>query len=438
MMTKDLSSLTPKAKLFLLAVIIGLLTGAAAAALKWIIARITLLLHPLELTSGPDWTMLAIPVVGILLTAMYQSYVIKTQISHGVDRLVNDLSLRRYDLSPRLTYAPIIASSLTLGFGGSAGSEGPIAYTGAAIGSNIGRIFKVSPEHLYILIACGAGAGIAGIFKASIGGALFTLEVLGMTLTTVSVIALLSSTITASLTAYVLSGFTIDLAWSHNIGFRSELVIPVVVLGVFCGIYSVYYSFVMKKLKHVFEAMRNPWMMNIFSGLILAVSLFLFPSLYGEGYGVVDKVINGNIDQPFFSSLLAGLSNSEWWLVIVLGGILIVKCFACCSSNSGGGVAGDFAPTLFAGCIAGLLFALLVNNLFGLALDRSVFAFIGMAGVMAGVIRAPLMAIFLTAEMCNGYDYLLPLVIVSLISYAMVMAVTGKKFYHPRFLKNRI
>lgn len=426
----DIVGLMPeKVRLFWLAMLIGVVTGAAAALLKAIIGMVTRSLHHFEPGSVPDWSMLLIPVVGIVLTGIYQRYILRRSISHGVDILVNDLADKKYRLSPKLMYAPMIASSLTLGFGGSAGSEGPIAYTGAAIGSNVGRVFRVDDRLLYILIGCGAGAGIAGIFKAPFGGALFTLEVLGMTLTTVSVIALLTSTISAALTAFVLSGCTMDITWTHNIAFDTKIILPVFVLGVFCGLYSVYYSLVMKRMQRSYEAVHNPWARNIVSGLVLAVSVFLFPALYGEGYDIIGQVINDGWQNSFGGSLSAGLVGGEWMLPAVLGGILVIKCFACSASNSGGGVAGDFAPTLFAGCIAGLFFSLTANNLFDLGLTPNLFAYIGMAGVMAGVIRAPLMAIFLTAEMCNGFDYLLPLVTVSLISYGMVMAVTHTKFY---------
>lgn len=419
-----------KVGLFVMAVLIGIVTGAAAALLKTVIGLITEWLRPLHLGSGPDWTMLLIPVAGIVLTGIYQRYILRHKISHGVDILVNDLAEKHYSLSPRLTYAPVIASSLTLGFGGSAGSEGPIAYAGAAIGSNAGRLFGADRSVLYILIGCGAGAGIAGIFKAPVGGALFTLEVLGMTLTTVSVIALFASTVTAALTAYILSGCTMDITWTHNQAFDPAIIIPVVALGVFCGLYSVYYSFVMKRMERVYNSVANPWVKNVFSGLVLAVAIFIFPELYGEGYGVISGVINDGWPGEFGAALISGIDAGRWTLPCVLGGILLLKCFACSASNSGGGVAGDFAPTLFAGCIAGLFFGIMANNLFGLGLAPHVFAYVGMAGVMAGVIRAPLMAIFLTAEMCNGFDYLLPLVTVSLISYGMVMAVTHTKFYH--------
>lgn len=418
-----------KIRLVVLAVIIGILAGAAAALLKWLIDKVTTLLHPLFITEGPDWTLLWLPVVGILLAGIYQRYILRDRISHGVDKLVNDLAAQKYLLSPKLTYAPTIASTFTLAFGGSAGSEGPIAYTGAAIGSNVGRICGVPAQMIYLLIACGAGAGIAGIFKAPVGGALFTIEVLGMALTTVSVIALFASTISAAMTAYVLSGCTLDIPWHHNILFEPSMLLWATVLGVFCGLYSVYYSVVMKTMRRVYQSIRSPWIENITSGAVLAVTLFMFPSLYGEGYGVIGDIINTDWVAPFDASLFNGGISPYLTFPMILGGVLLVKCFACSASNSGGGVAGDFAPTLFAGCIAGMFFSVMVNDLLGVGLAPQVFAYIGMAGVMAGVIRAPLMALFLTAEMCNGFDYFLPLTVVAMISFGIVMLVTKRKFY---------
>ncbi len=418
-----------KIRLVVLAVIVGILAGAGAALLKWLIGKVSMFLHPLWISDGPDWTLLWLPVVGILLAGIYQRYIIRDRISHGVDKLVNDLAEKKYLLSSKLLYSPTIASTFTLAFGGSAGSEGPIAYTGAAIGSNIGRICGVPAETIYLLIACGAGAGIAGIFKAPVGGALFTIEVLGMALTTVSVIALFASSISAAMTAYVLSGCTLDITWNHNISFEPSMLLWALILGVFCGLYSVYYSLVMKKMRKVYESIRSPWIENLASGAVLALTLFMFPSLYGEGYDVIKDIINTDWVAPFDASVFNGGISIYLTLPMILGAVLILKCFACSASNSGGGVAGDFAPTLFAGCIAGLFFAVLMNNLLGIGLAPQVFAYIGMAGVMAGVIRAPLMALFLTAEMCNGFDYFLPLTVVTMISYGIVMLVTRRKFY---------
>ena len=418
-----------KVRLIVISVIIGIIAGIAAAVLKWLVEFVVSMIGPLRFSEGPDWSMLWLPIVGILLTGIYQRYILHDRISHGVDKLVNDLETRKYLLNFKLTYAPIIASSLTLGFGGSAGSEGPIAYSGAAIGSNVGRICGVSSKTLYILIGCGASAGIAGIFKAPVGGALFALEVLGMSMTTVSVIAILTSSITAALVAYVLSDCTSDFTWVHNMAFDPGIMPWVVGLGLFCGLYSVYYSAIMGKMRRFYDSIRNPWLENIVSGAVLAITIFVFPSLFSEGYDIIGKVINMDWEKPFESSLLAGLQPGEMTLIIILGCVLLLKCFACSAANSGGGVAGDFAPTLFAGCIAGLLFALLVNHFSDYDLPPHVFAYLGMAGVMSGVIRAPLMSLFLTAEMCNGFDYILPLTTVTVISYAVVRLSSKHEFY---------
>lgn len=421
--------MSDKFRLILIAVIIGCIVGLGAAFLKWSIPSIIKLLG-LDLNADtPHWNLLWLPVVGILLTGIYQRYILRDHISHGIDRLVNDLAEQKYYLNPKLTYAPLIASSITLGFGGSAGSEGPIAYAGAAIGSNVGRICGVSSDTVYLLIAIGAGAGIAGIFKAPVGGAIFTLEVLGMAMTTVSVIALFAATIASALTVYALTDFTLDLPWTENINFDPSILLWTVGLGVFCGLYSIYYSHVMMRMRKVYKSISNPWLMNLASGSVLAILLFLFPSLYSEGYNIIGKVINLDWSAPAEGSIFGGISLGMWTLPVILLGIMLAKCFACSAANSGGGVAGDFAPTLFAGAIVGLFFALCINNLFEIGLKPQVFAFIGMAGVMAGVIRAPLLALFLTMEMCNAFDYIFPLVVVSMISYGMVMLATGRRFY---------
>ncbi len=417
-----------KFRIITMAVIIGIIVGLGAAFLKWSVPFVIKLIDP-DLGDGPHWNLLWLPIVGILLTGIYQRYILRDHISHGIDRLVVDLSEKKYYLSYKLTYAPLIASSITLGFGGSAGSEGPIAYAGAAVGSNVGRICGVSTDTVYLLIAIGAGAGIAGIFKAPVGGAIFTLEVLGMAMTTVSVIALFAATIASALTVFAFTGFTLDLPWTANINFDPAIMLWTIGLGVFCGLYSIYYSHVMMKMRKVYKSISNPWLMNLASGAVLALMLFLFPSLYSEGYGVIGKVINLDWNAPAVGSIFGGLSLGMWTLPVILFGIMLAKCFACSAANSGGGVAGDFAPTLFAGAIVGLFFALSANNLFEISLKPQVFAFIGMAGVMAGVIRAPLLALFLTMEMCNAFDYIFPLVAVTMISYGMVMLATGHRFY---------
>lgn len=416
-------------RLVSLGVLTGALAGACAAALKWLIGWINDGVVALDSHLPWDFILPALPLAGIMTVGIYQRYVLKMKLSHGVDKLVNDLADNNYRLSPKLIYAPMLASSLTLGFGGSAGSEGPIAYTGAAIGSNIGRLFRSNSDTMRLLMPIGAAAGIAGIFKAPVGGALFALEVLGASMGASAVIALFASTLAAALMAFLLSGYTIDLTWLNAPAFDAGMLLPASALGVVCGFYSVYYSFVMKHMQHVYDTMRSPWMRNVVSGTMLAVLVFFFPALYGEGYGVIGAALNGH-DMAAMTSHFS-LAHDNNVLMAMLAGIVLVKCFAASASNSGGGVAGDFAPTLFAGAMLGMLFGLAANSLFAIDLPLDSMTYVGMAAVMAGVIRAPLMAVFLTAEMSSEYSYLLPLAIASVVSYGMVMLITHTRFYHP-------
>ncbi|MDE7449925.1 MAG: chloride channel protein [Paramuribaculum sp.] len=418
-----------QAFLFTLAFLTGVVSGAFAALLKVVIRHISLFWTSGMHIHGVNIPLLAIPVVGILLTGIYQRYVIHANLTHGSRRLSADLAAGNYSLPSYLTYAPMVASSLTLGFGGSAGSEGPIAYTGAAVGSNIGKLFRVSPRMMMIMVGCGAGAGIAGIFKAPMGGALFTLEVLKMQLTTMSVMALILACVTSAMTAYVLSGYTVDLSYVQMHQFDASVAPWIVGLGIVCGLYSVYYSYIMALMDCTYGRIRNPWIKNGLSGLVLAVLLFIFPAMYGEGYGMMGHLLNGDLHAMINCSAFSRIATDGWPIVLVAGGIVLTKCFAASASNCGGGVAGDFAPTLFAGCILGFFFASSVNLIFGLDLPVSGFAFMGMAGVMSGAIRAPFMALFLTVEMTNGFILFLPLLVVAAISYGVVRLFNKPVYY---------
>lgn len=433
-----LPGLSGQVRTIILSIIVGIIVGAAAALLKFMIGHVTGYLKPFMRSDEMfDWTLMILPVIGILLTVIYQRYVLRDSVEHGVERLVNDLDGRRFLLNPRLTYAPLIASTFTLGFGGSAGSEGPIAYSGAAIGSNVGRLCGVSSDTIYLLIGCGACAGIAGIFKAPLGGVLFALEVLGMAYTTASVLALFAASIASVVTVFILTGSTVNLPWSHNVEFELPILLWVAGLGIFCGLYSIYYFSVMKRMRRFYDSMRSHWIANLLSALILGGCLILLPCLYGEGYNIMDLIINDkwNVVTAGSPFTQIGIGN-DYQIIIVLSLILLLKAFACSASNSGGGVAGDFAPTLFAGCIAGMLFALVANCFFGQHLAPQLFAFIGMCGVMSGVIKAPLMAIFLTAEICSGLNNLIPLATVGVISYCVVKVFTNRRFFEIRFYRH--
>lgn len=427
--------MTPKSILLTVAFATGLVTGAFAALLKWLIALITNLLTFHVKCDGPEWLLLIIPLVGILLTGIYVRYILRNNVEHGVEQLVVDIKNDKPDMPPKLIYGPVIASSLTLGFGGSAGSEGPIAYTGAAIGSNMARWFGLSPQLVMIMVGCGAGAGIAGIFKAPVGGMLFTLEVLKMQMTTLSVMALVIAALTSAVTAYVLSGCTFDVSWADHVQFSPSIIPWVIALGIFCGLYSYYYSAVMKKMGKSYLRIKNPWMRNLVSGGVLAALVFLFPSLYGEGYGVVTQIINGHSNELLSHTFLFADINSVTVLIVVSAGILAVKCWAASAANSGGGVAGDFAPTLFAGAVAGLFFGTVAQKYAGADISPAIFALLGMAAVMAGAIRAPLMSIFLVLEMADCYAYFLPVVVVATVSYGVVKALSPESFYSAKKIR---
>ncbi len=421
--------LSDQAFLFILAVITGVSCGIAAALLKSMIACISRALTSWMHSTSANYILLAIPVAGIVLTGIYQRYVLRHNIEHGVRRIQDYILQNTYRLPGYLTYAPMIASSLTLGFGGSAGSEGPIATSGAAIGNSIGRLFRLDNRMLMIMIGCGAGAGIAGIFKAPAGGVLFTLEVLKLELTTVSVIALFLACITAAMTAYILSGCTVDMSFLQMEQFDASVIPWIILLGAVTGAYSLYYSDIMGLMSRLYDRIRNPWLKNTVSGMVLAALLFVFPAMYGEGYTMMGHLLNGDIQAITSYSLFHSDTSAGWPLMLIVAGIVLTKAFATSASNCGGGVAGDFAPALFAGCMTGYLFASTMNMLFGIDLPVSGFAFMGMAGVMSGVVRAPLMALFLTAEMTNGFILFLPLMAVSAISFGIVRIFRPESYY---------
>lgn len=422
-----------KAFVFILGTVVGLLAGAGAFLLKTMVAGVSRLLTSHLNSSSGNWALAVIPVAGILLTGIICRYLLRDNLSNGVKQLIHELSNKIYRLRSSRMFTFLLASTVTLGFGGSAGSEGPIANTGAAIGSNLATRFKLPSHFVKIMIGCGAGAGIAGIFKSPMGGILFTLEVLRMEMTTVSVLVLIVTAVTAAMTAFVLSGGTLEVAFHPAGGFEFDLIPWVILLGIFCGFYSLYYTYFTKEIARMLHLLTNPWVKNLVAGVILGALILIFPILYGEGYSTIGKVINGDDSTLLNDSIFFGDSHGMWELIIVAGGTLLAKCFATSATNNGGGVSGDFAPTLFAGCIAGFFFASLLNRLFGLHLPVAMFAYFGMAGVMAGAIRAPLMAIFLTCEMGAAYAYFLPLMLSGALSFGVVRLFTADSYFtrHP-------
>ncbi|GFI13591.1 H(+)/Cl(-) exchange transporter ClcA [Muribaculaceae bacterium] len=416
----------------LLASAVGFATGLACVGLKWSIKWVSDLMS-VFISPGANPVLLLLPLAGLVLAALFSRLVVGENLSRSTDKLITFLRKGGSDIKKSHIYGPLAANVFTLGFGGSAGAEGPIAVAGAAIGSNMARYMGLTPQQVRLFIGCGAGAGIAAIFKAPVGGMLFTLEILRLPFTSVTVFALLLACLASALTCYMLTGFTFDVFLAEAFPFPTSAYLGVVGLGIFAGVYSLYYSDIVERVGRLLGRLGGQWTRILVAGAGMGLLLYIFPALYGEGYGVMDKMLNGDWRALWASGPFAQASSDDvWTLAAIVGALLAVKAVAV-GWTTYAGVAGDFAPTLFAGSLAGLLFAVMANKLTGSALPAGDFALIGMCAVFAGVIRAPFMAMFLTPEMTGNFTLFLPMVLASGLSYGIVRLVRSENYYHERF-----
>ncbi|MDR3057148.1 MAG: chloride channel protein [Dysgonomonas sp.] len=420
--------------------LIGIFTALAALLLKTLIHLIQHVLTSNFLTEGANYMYLIFPAVGILIAGLYVKYVVRDDISHGVTKILYAISQRKSFIKLHNVYTSIVASSLTIGFGGSVGAEAPIVLTGSAIGSNLGRFFNVEQKYLMLLIGCGAAGAIAGIFKAPIAGLVFVVEVLMLDLTTFTVLPLLVTSVTAATLSYLTMGTRAMFNYAHTDAFLFERIPYVILLGIFCGLVSLYFTRAMGWFENQFRKLTY-WQKFGIGATILSILIFLMPPLYGEGYDTIEMLINGQKD---YSALLDNsaffqFKDYRWTIIIFLAGVLLMKVFASSATNGAGGTGGIFAPSLFLGCIAGFIFAFVLNHseLTGFAplLPEENFALMGMAGVMAGVMHAPLTGTFLIAELTGGYELLLPLMIVSICSYVVIKFFEPHSIYSMRLAK---
>lgn len=413
--------------IILVALVIGVLTGIAAAALKWLVKLINEAALSSIRIDRPDYRLLIWPLAGILLTGIYQRYIVRGNIARGTRIIKQDLDSGKYRLRHSTVYSPLLGCGITMGLGATGGTEGPTALSGAAMGSWIGRWLGLSDSWLRILVAIGAGAGIAAIFKSPMGGVLFTLEVLQVELTTLPIIAMIMACLIASSTALALSDFTFDIFFVRDMPMDPHTLGWVALLGVFCGLYSIWYSGSKLFGIKIFSSIRNPWVGSIATGLALSFGVFLFPVLFGEGFEVITHLVNGEPVTFIGGGLFSGY-HGTWWLFGSIIAIILVKGFLVSASYSNGGVAGDFVPTLFAGALVGYLFTLIINNVTTAELPVWYFSLIGMGAVMAGTLHAPLMAIFILCETTNTYAYIFPYLIAIAISYATVKIIMPKSW----------
>lgn len=421
----------------ILALFVGIACGFAAQLLKYLIHLISGLLTSHMSTTTANYLYLVYPVVGILIVLLFLNFVVKDNISHGVTKVLYAISRNKSRLKKKNIYASLVASSVTIGFGGSVGAEGPIVFTGAAIGSNVGQAFRLSPRILMVLVGCGAAAGIAGIFRAPIAGMLFTLEVLMIDLTGATVMPLLISSITGATVAYVLEGYSSEFFFSQSEPFSVNKIPYTLMLGVFCGIVSLYFTRVMFMMETMFSKLKYRMLKVAIGGIILAGLIFVLPPLYGEGYGAINNLLEGDYSKIVDGTFFYVDRDNIWFIACFIGAIILTKVFATSATNGAGGVGGTFAPSLFVGAMCGFLFAFVLNNMFdgGVGISNKNFTLLGMAGLMSGVMHAPLMAIFLTAEMTGGYNLFLPLLIVSTLSYMTIRIFEPYSIYTMRLAK---
>lgn len=413
--------------------LVGICTAVAAIVLKKTIHLIQNILTANTRIDEANFWLLLYPVIGILLAGLFVKYIVRDDISHGVTKILYAISQRKSRIKPHNSWSSIIASSLTIGFGGSVGAEAPIVLTGASIGSNLGRLFKMEQKTLMLLVGCGAAGAIAGIFKAPIAGLVFVIEVLMLDLTMTSVLPLLISSVTAASVSYIVTGTDAMFKFSQTETFEMDRIPYVLALGIFCGLVSLYFTRVMNKVERGYRDLGSYWKKFLVGGVMLSLLIFFFPPLYGEGYNTIGSLLNGEFSHIMDGSVFYSLNENYWGVVIFLGLILLAKVFASSATNAGGGCGGIFAPSLFLGCIAGFVFSHSFNYLpFETMLSEKNFALLGMAGVMAGVMHAPLTGVFLIAELTGGYDLFLPLMIVSISSYITILTFEPHSIYSMR------
>lgn len=430
-------SIKPNQFLLFVSFLIGILTALAAYILKVLIHLIQNLLTSNFVNNEVNFLFLIYPVIGIFLAGLFVKYVVKDDISHGITKILYAISQRRSFIKLHNVCSSIIASSITIGFGGSVGAEAPIVLTGSAIGSNLGRFFKLEPKYLMLLIGCGAAGAIAGIFKAPITGLVFVIEVLMLDLTLFTVMPLLVSSVTAATFSYIMMGTKAMFEYSHGDTFLMERIPFVILLGIFCGFVSLYFTRAMIWFEGIFKKLTY-WHKFLLGASVLSILIFLLPPLYGEGYNTINTLINGKevYDNILFGSFFYQFRDQNWSLVIFLGAVLLLKVFATAATNGGGGTGGTFAPSLFVGCIAGFIFSSISNKIGGfIKLPEENFALMGMAGVMAGVMHAPLTGTFLIAELTGGYELFLPLLIVSGCAYFTIRIFESHSIYSMRLAK---
>lgn len=415
----------------ILAILVGLCAGVGAYIFNTLLHTITHLLTSWTPDDQAQWLFLIYPSIGIILATLFVKYVVKDGISEGVTRVLYAMSRKNSRIAGHNCWTSIVGGATTIGFGGSVGPEAPIVLTGAAIGSNIGKLARLNYKNITLLLCCGAGAAVAAIFKAPITGVVFVLEILMLDITSKSIIPLLLASMSATITSLALHGFSpiIAVSLDSNDMFQVIQVPLFVLLGCFCGVMAYYFTSVNSKVGGFYNSIKSQYRKWAYAGISLGVLMFIFPPLYGEGHESFVTLMSGHTEQLFNNTLFYSLSSADWFLIIYLVAIMLFKVVAMATTNAAGGVGGTFAPSLFVGAFAGATLAVVCRVVFGWEVSITSFTLAGMAGVMSGVMKAPLTSIFLIAELSNGYGLFIPLMIVSCISFAVNYGLDKDSIY---------
>jgi len=418
--------------ILILSLMIGLLSGLAAVILKNLVHYTYWFISRGFQFEKENFLYLALPVTGIFLTVIFTRFILKKNISHGVSRILYAISRKNGVLEGHHTYSSMISSTLTVGFGGSVGLEAPIVLTGSAIGSNIGKLFSLNHKTLMVLIGCGAAGAIAGIFKSPIAAVVFVIEVLLIDLTLTTVVPLLISSVTGAMVAFFVSGKTVLFSFEISDPFLLNHIPWFIVLGIFTGLVSLYFTRINIFIEGRFRSVKNFYTRLVAGGIMLGLLIFVFPPLFGEGYEFLQQVLSGSEKGLINEGLFFSLKNETWFLIAIIAAILLFKAVATAVTTGSGGIGGIFAPSLFMGGISGFLAAKILNLFPGVDVSASNFALVGMAGVMSGVMHAPLTGIFLIAEITGGYELLTPLIIVATISFITIKYFEPHSIYAKR------
>jgi CIC family chloride channel protein len=422
--------------IYILSIVIGLLTGLVAVALKNITHFMQHALHHGALGDFTNYFYFVIPLVGLILTYLSIKYIVRHDVSHGIPTTLFSISKRNGIIERFQIWGAVLASSLTVSFGGSVGLEGPTVSTGAAIGSNIARAFHLSSKSRVILLSAAAAGAMSAIFKVPIASIIFVVEVFALDLTLTSLVPLLLASVSAVLTSYFLIGDAYILDFTLQDKFVLADTPWVIFLGIMGGVVSIYFSLVYFKVGELFDSVKNQWKRVFIGGILLGILIFIIPPLYGEGFEVINSLLGGYAPENLFHSRLESFMSTDWAIITLLVGLMLFKIVAATLTFGGKGVGGVFVPVLFMGSILGNVVARIINiSGLGLHVSETNFTLLGMSGILAGVLHAPLTAVFLIAELTGGYKLFIPLILVSAISYAITKVFVPHSVYHHELAK---